>query len=163
MPRQDMRLIEVMLLSAGARDDVLDVLEVEGLDYNVSDRTDNAHASGLVSFPIPSPRVEAIQERLEGLDSGGETYTIVYDPEAVVSSRYGTANTAVDEDGALSPDRISRRELHSKAAELLPDALIYRRSRPSASGLDPEAVHTLLTGVSAVVMIAGVLLEVCRC
>ena len=143
MPRQDMRLIEVMLLSEGARGDVLGVLEAEGLDYNVSDRADNPHASGLVSFPIPATRVEAIQERIEGVETGGETYTIVYDPEAVVSSRFGTANTAVDDDGALSPDRISRRELHSKAAELLPDDLIY----------------TLLTGVSAVVMTAGVLLE----
>lgn len=143
MPRQDMRLIEVMLLSEGVRGEVLDVLEAEGLDYNVSDRTDNPNASGLISFPIPATHVESIQERLAALETGGEMYTIVYDPEAVVSNRFGTANTAIDAGGPLSPDRISRRELHSKAAELLPDYVIY----------------TALTGVSAVVMTAGVLLE----
>lgn len=143
MPRQDMRLIEVMLLSEGVREDVLDVLEAEGLDYNVSDRTDSPHASGLISFPIPATRVESIQERLAALDTDGEIYTVVYDPEAVVSNRFGTANAAVDGRGGLSPDRISRRELHSKAAELLPGRVIY----------------TILTGVSAVVMTAGVLLE----
>ncbi|GAB7095820.1 TIGR00341 family protein [Halolamina litorea] len=143
MPRQDMRLIEVMLLSEGARGDVLDVLEAEGLDYNVSDRTDNPNASGLVSFPIPAPRVESVQERLASVETTGEMYTIVYDPETVVSNRFGTANTAIDSGGAFSPDRISRRELHSKAAELLPDYVIY----------------TVLTGVSAIVMTAGVLLE----
>ena len=59
MPRDDMRLIEVMLLSEAAREQVVGVLETEGLDYNVSDRTDNPHATGLVSFPIPAPNVEA--------------------------------------------------------------------------------------------------------
>ncbi len=138
-----MRLIEVMLLSADAREQVVGVLEEEGLDYNLSDRADTPHASGLVSFPIPAPRVEEIQERLTGLDTRGETYTIVYDPETVVSTRFGAANTTVEEREGLEPERISRRELQSKAAELLPDYVLY----------------TILTGVSAVVMTAGVLLE----
>lgn len=138
-----MRLIEVMLLSRDAREQVVGVLEAEGLDYNISDRTDKPHASGLVSFPIPAPRVEAIQERFTGLDTRGEMYTIVYDPEAVVSTRFGAANTAPDDRSPFVPDRISRRELHTKAAELLPDYVIY----------------TVLTGVSAIVMTAGVLLE----
>ena len=143
MPRDDMRLIEVMVLSEDAREQVVGVLEAERLDYNISDRTDNPHASGLVSFPIPAPKVEEIQERFTGLDTRGDTYTIVYDPEAVVSTRFGAANTTVDDRDALEPDRISRRELQAKAADLLPDYVLY----------------TVLTGVSAVVMTAGVLLE----
>ena len=143
MPRQDMRLIEVMVLSGDARDQVVGVLEAEGLDYSVSDRSDTPHAAGLVSFPIPAPDVEAIQERFTGLKTAGEMYTVVYDPEAVVTNRFGAANATADDSDSLAPDRISRRELHSKAAELLPEYVIY----------------TVLTGVSAVVMTAGVLLE----
>lgn len=143
MPRDDMRLIEVLLFSPDAREQVVGVLEQERLDYTLSDRTDNPRAAGLVSFPIPAPRVEEIQDRFTGLDTRGETYTIVYDPETVVSTRFGAANTTVADREGVDPERVSRRELQSNAAELLPEHVLY----------------TVLTGVSAVVMTAGVLLE----
>lgn len=143
MPRDDMRLIEVLLFSPDAREQVGGVLEQERLDYTLTDRTDTPRAAGLVSFPIPAPRVEEIQDRFTGLDTRGETDTIVYDPETVVSTRFGAANTTVADREGADPERISRRELQSNAAELLPE----------------HVRDTVLTGVSAVVMTAGVLLE----
>lgn len=73
MPRPDTRLIEVMLCSERARADVLDVLEAAGLDYPVSDRTDESSASGLVSVPIPASTVEsllgpAVVDQLAGVE-----------------------------------------------------------------------------------------------
>ncbi len=138
-----MRLVEVMLLADEARTELLDVLDAEQLDYSIVDMTDDPTRSAMISFPVAAHAVESIQDQIADLDCRDEMYTVVYDPETIVSDRL---DDDVEEDpqvGALAPGRISRRELHSKAADLLPDFVIY----------------TILTAISAVVATAGVLLN----
>ncbi|WP_435124502.1 TIGR00341 family protein [Halobaculum sp. D14] len=142
MARQDMRLVEVMILSPEAREAVLGVLDDEGLDYSLNDRSDKPEASAKISFPLPAHGVEPIQERFTEIGIRDSIYTVVYNPEAIVSDRF-VNETGPEHVGALAPGRISRRELHSKAADLIPDFVIY----------------VLMTAISSVVATSGVLLE----
>jgi hypothetical protein len=101
--------------------------------------TNDPSRSAMISFPVAAHAVESIQDEIADLDYRDEMYTVVYDPETIVSDRL---DDDVEEDpqvGALAPGRISRRELHSKAADLLPDFVIY----------------TILTAISAIVATAS--------
>lgn len=142
MAREDMRLVEVMTLSSTAREHVLDVLEAKELDYVVSDRADETDPSATVSFPIPVHAVEPVQVRLDELDLADEIYTVVVDPETVESTRIAESEDPYQEVKGLGHQGVSRSELHSSAADMMPDLAIYG----------------LMTGISAVVATAGVLL-----
>ena len=143
MAREDMRLVEVMMMSDAAREHVLDILEEKELDYVVSDRTDGDNTSATVSVPLPAHAVEPVQDRLDELDLDGDIYTVVVEPEAVVSTRIEDAEGLYQEVEELGHQGVSRSELHSTAADLMPDLTIYG----------------LMTGISAIVATAGVLLE----
>ncbi len=141
--RKDMRLVEVITMSRSTRETVLDVLDDNDLDYTVSDRTDDPETSATVSFPVPANAVEPIQTELANLDLGADMYTVVVEPETVTSERLGPSDDRFEQVEGLGHQGISRGELHSKAADLIPDPAIY----------------SLLTAVSAVVATGGVMLE----
>lgn len=143
MARKDMRLVEIITMSESTRNTVLDVLEANDLDYSISDRTDDPDTSATISLPLPANAVEPIQKELDDLDLGEEMYTVVVEPETVTSDRLGASDNLYDQVEGLGYQGISRSELHSKAADLTPDPVIY----------------SLMTAISAVVATAGVLLE----
>jgi len=140
MSEENMRLLEILVLSADVRAKVTDILEADDLDYVVADGGDDDSAT--VSAPIPAESVEHVQRRLEGLDIHDELYTVVVDTEAVVSDRFETEAKYTTVSG-LGYQGVSRSELHATATNLMPDLTIY----------------TLLTAISAIVAAAGVLLN----
>lgn len=163
MLQDDMRVIEVMTLTETAYGEVVSVLEENELEYVVTDRTPNADrveeadpeagpdkdavispdTSAVVSFPLPAHTVEHVQNEIEDRGVAEHVYTVVNDPEAVVSDRLGEIEEPYQEIRGLGYQGISRSELHSKASDLMPDLTIY----------------TLMTAISAVVATAGVLLN----
>jgi len=143
MARKDMRLVEVITLSEHTRETVLDVLDANDLDYTISDHTHDPDTSATISFPLPSHTVEPIQNELTELDLGEDMYTVVVEPETITSDRLGESDDLYEQVEGLGHQGISRSELHSKAADLTPDLVIY----------------SLMTAISAVVATAGVMLE----
>ncbi len=140
---EDMRLVKVLVLTTETYEQVVDVLETFDLDYVVSDRTDGVDDSAVVQFPLPAETVEHVQGRFESLGIEDDVYTVVMDPEVVVSDRFEDRETLYHEVTGLGYQGISRSELRGQAGSLMPDLSIY----------------TLLTAISAVVATAGVLLN----
>ncbi|RBI60826.1 TIGR00341 family protein [halophilic archaeon] len=138
-----MRLVEVMAMSEKARTETVAFLEEEGLEYTVSDDTRDADATARISFPVSAHRVESVQTGLTERDIAGDIYTVVDNPETIVSARFDDGGEEAAGARVASYQRVSRSELHSKAADLIPNAVVY----------------TLLTAISAIVATAGVLLE----
>ena len=137
-----MRLVEIMTFSEPARANVLDLLARKELDYVVSDHTTGSDPTATVSLPLPAHAVEPIQHELSDLDVDDDLYTVVVDPEAVVSERFGGSSGLYSRVEGLGHQGISRSELRSQAADLIPDLVIY----------------VLMTAISALVATAGVLL-----
>ncbi len=125
MARKDMRLVEVITLSEHTRETVLDVLDANDLDYSISDHTNDPDTSATISFPLPSHTVEPIQNELAALDLGEDMYTVVVEPETITSDRLGESDDRFEQVEGLGHQGISRSELHSKAADLIPDLVIY--------------------------------------
>ncbi|WP_224270861.1 TIGR00341 family protein [Haloprofundus salinisoli] len=140
MMHEDMRLLEVMTFSESTHHEVAALLEEDGLDYVVTDHTDSPGAPGIVSVPIPTQTVEHVQSRLETLDAD-EMYTVVVAPEAVVATTEDGKRAYGRYEG-LEHGGISRSELDSKAADLIPDLGTY----------------AVMTAISAFVATAGVLM-----
>jgi uncharacterized hydrophobic protein (TIGR00341 family) len=138
-----MRLVELLVLSADAREEIVNLFEERELDYAVTDDASNPEAAATIQLPVPAHAVESVQKQLDDLGVGSEMYTIVVNTEAVVSDRFDRSAVADSGIEALGRERVSRNELHSKAADLLPDFVIY----------------ALMTAISAVVATAGVLLD----
>ncbi|WP_433630482.1 hypothetical protein [Halomicrococcus sp. NG-SE-24] len=143
MAREDMRLVEVMAMSEKARTETVAFLEEEGLKYTVSDDTRDADAAAHISFPVSAHRVESVQTGLTERDIAGEIYTVVDNPETIVSARFDDGVDGAAGARVASYQRVSRSELHSKAADPIPNVVVY----------------TILTAISAIVATAGVLLE----
>ncbi|MCU4800114.1 TIGR00341 family protein [Halobacteria archaeon HArc-gm2] len=143
MARQDLRVVEVLTLTRAAREEVVGVLDANELEYVLTDESGGDSEMATISFPLPTQTVEHIQTRLEELDIDDELYTIVIDPEAVVSDRFGDSDDPYDEVRGLGYQGISRSELISTATDMVPDRTIY----------------LLMTAISAVVATAGVLLN----
>ncbi len=139
-----MRKVELVVMDREVLSGITTLLDDEGIDFAVSDHSDGGDAA-LVVFMVPANAVEPIQDRIDGaLDDmgvGNDTYTVVSDPEAVVSPRLDVREQYGNM-GAEGPERISRDELHSTAADMLPDGTIYG----------------ILTAIAAVVATSGVLL-----
>lgn len=137
-----MRLVEIMTFSEPIRAEILDLLARKELDYVITDHTDDGDESATISLPLPAHAVEPIQHSLDDLGAEEDLYTVVVDPEAVVSRRFeGSSNLYSTVEG-LGHQGISRSELRSQAADLIPDFVIY----------------ALMTAISALVATAGVLL-----
>jgi uncharacterized hydrophobic protein (TIGR00341 family) len=138
-----MRILEVLVLTSGAGEQVFSLLEEDELDYVVSDRTDAPGGSAVVSVPLPTSAVEHVQSRLEALEIRDDIITVVVDPEAVVTDRFDATDNPYNEVQGLGYQGISRSELRSKATDMIPDRPIY----------------LLMTAISAIVATTGVLLN----
>ncbi|WP_435362841.1 TIGR00341 family protein [Haloarchaeobius sp. DYHT-AS-18] len=136
-----MRLVQVMI-PAGKREAVLDLLDDEGIDYVLTDETSGRKYTGVVSFPLPSEAVEPILHELREAGIERQSYTVVVDAETVVSKKFERLKEKYAREEETS-NRISREELKSQASEMAPEVPAY----------------ALLTVVSVVIATAGVLLD----
>lgn len=130
-------------MTESTRNTVLEVLRERDLDYTISDHTDDPETSASISFPVPAHSVEPVQKRFDELGIGEDMYTVVVEPETVTSDRFGESDDLYEQVEGLGHQGVSRSELHSDAADLTPDLVIY----------------ALMTAVSAVVATAGVMLR----
>ncbi|WP_406656519.1 TIGR00341 family protein [Methanolobus sp. ZRKC2] len=108
-----MRIVQV-LIPNGKREPVLATLDEEKIDYAVWEETGRGDFEALVQFPIPPIGVEPIMEKLQNVGISKDTYTIVYSPETVVSSRLDALQKR------FSGKRIAREELIARAEDLAP-------------------------------------------
>ena len=138
-----MRLLEILVMSADAREKIRSLFEDHDLDYAISDNAANPDTAAVVKLPLPAHGVEPVQRRLRELELDAELYTVVVNTEAVVSGRFDGTWDSEGSIEALGRGRVSRDELHSKAADMLPDLVVF----------------VLMTAISAVVATAGVLLD----
>jgi hypothetical protein len=81
-----MRIVQV-LIPNGKREPVLTLLEDENIDYAVWEETGRRDFEALVQFPVPPIGVEPVFDKLRKAGVSRGTYTIVYSPEMVVSTR----------------------------------------------------------------------------
>lgn len=121
MSRQDMRLVEVLTLTQEAREEVTGVPDDAELDHVLTDGSAGRTGTATVKFPLPTHTVEHVQTGLEELGIDDELYTVVDDPEAIVSDRFGEREDPYHEVRGLGYQGVSRSELIAKATDLLPD------------------------------------------
>ncbi|WP_246391712.1 TIGR00341 family protein [Halosimplex pelagicum] len=138
----DMRAVEVLVMDPDTFQEVVGVLRKFDLDYVVTDRTDG-DGTAVIRFPLPAQTVEHVQDRFEAMGIDDSLYTIIVDPEVIISDRFDGATEPYHEVKGLGYQGISRTELQGKTADLLPDLSIY----------------VLLTVISSLVATAGVLLN----
>ncbi|QCD67060.1 TIGR00341 family protein [Halomicrobium sp. ZPS1] len=138
-----MRVVRVLTLTDNARHRVTEVLEENELDYVLTEEVDAGTETAAIEFPLPTQTVEHIQTKLRELDIDDELYTVVIEPEAVVSDRLGRGENPYHEVKGLGYQGVARGELVSKASNMVPDQVIY----------------LLMTAISAIVATAGVLLN----
>jgi len=143
MVRKDMRLVEILVLSADARERIVGLFEERDLDYVVTDDASDTESSAIIKLLLPVRAVETVQRRLADLDLSDDRYTVVVNTKTIVSGGFEEAWISDAEIESVSRQRVARDELHSKAADLLPQFLIY----------------VLMTAISATVATAGVLLD----
>ncbi len=113
-----MRLVQV-LVPRGKRDAVLGALDEEGIDYAVFDETGRTEFSALVTFPVPPSAVEPILEKLRMAGVEEDAFTIVLQPETVVSKRIAELRRR------YSGFNIAREELRERAAEMAPESSTF--------------------------------------
>lgn len=142
MKIKDMRVLKILVTGEEMPSTILEVLDGNDLDYVISDSSTDDSAAAMISCPVPAPSVEAVREDLNELGLEDRVYIVLVDPEAVVPTGTESEDPYSQVEG-LGYQGISRGELHSKAADLIPDFTIYG----------------LMTVISAVIATAGVLLE----
>jgi uncharacterized hydrophobic protein (TIGR00341 family) len=135
------RLVEVSV-PAGKRESVLSALDDEGIDYVVTEETSGREYTAVVSFPVPKTAVEPVLEKLRECGVAEDAFTVVLDAETVISRRFEELQDRYDEESGNN-DRIAREELTAQARDLAPNMQTY----------------LVLTGVSAIVATAGLLLD----
>ncbi len=143
MAQEDMRLVDVMAMSKEARERTVEFLDREELDYTVSDDANGSAESACISLPVPARYVEPLRAEFDDIGVGDDVYTVVTKPEAIVSSRFDHVEKQYEATGTFGHQRVARSELHSKAADLIPD----------------HGVLVIMTAISALVATAGVLLD----
>lgn len=136
-----MRYLEVMI-PAGRREDVLEILDEEGIDYAVSDEVSARAYTATVRFPLPGHAVEPVLDRLTEAGISDDVNVVVIDAETVVSKKFTTLKEQ-RERGLLGGGRLSRQELQARATELTPTFSVY----------------ATMTLISAIVATAGLLLD----
>ncbi|WP_071391268.1 TIGR00341 family protein [Haloprofundus marisrubri] len=136
-----MRLVQVMV-PAGKREAILDLLDDEGIDYALSDETSGREYIAIVSIPLPTNAVEPVLEKLREAGIERDAYTVVLDAETVISRRFDGLREKYDEEEE-NGDRIAREELIASAQQLAPEMPVF----------------VTMTIISAVVATAGLLLN----
>lgn len=143
MVKEDMRLVEITVLTKKARKKVLEIIRDEDIEFTLTAQGCESDADAVVSFPFPTRAVEPLRDRLHDLGIGDDIYTIVTEPAAVTSRQIDQLG---EYDSLLRPGRrhrISRSELHSQASDLLPHFSTY----------------LLLCMISAILVTSGILLD----
>ncbi len=136
-----MRLLQV-LVPAGKREAVEDLLTEEGIDFVLTDETSTREVDGVAYVPLPKNAVEPILDRLDDLGVERESYTVVLSAETVESDRFDDLRERFSSDD-IDEERISRQELQAEATGLTPSFDVY----------------VTMTVISAVVATAGLLLD----
>ncbi|WP_254807484.1 TIGR00341 family protein [Natronosalvus amylolyticus] len=108
-----MRLVQI-LIPEGSKDSALTALDEQGIDYAVFEEVGRGDFEAMVQFPVPPSGVETILERLTDAGVRSDAYTIILPTETVVSERL---SALIERFPGL---RISREELHARAADLAP-------------------------------------------
>jgi uncharacterized hydrophobic protein (TIGR00341 family) len=108
-----MRLVQ-LLIPAGTRAAVVEVLDAEGIDYAIFDEVGRGDFEAMVQFPVPPSGVEPLLERLTEAGVREDAYTIVLPTETVVSQRLPALRER------FPSLRISREELLASAEALAP-------------------------------------------
>jgi uncharacterized hydrophobic protein (TIGR00341 family) len=134
------RLVQVSV-PTGKRETVTAALDDEDVDYVVTEEVSDRGYDVVISFPLPTPAVEPVLERLREAGIERDAYTVVVGAETVVSKRFESLAERY-EDGE-NAERIAREELRSRANDL-------------ATG--PNTFFGL-TVVSVVIATAGLLLD----
>ncbi|MFB6140642.1 MAG: TIGR00341 family protein [Halosimplex sp.] len=124
------------------RDQVLEVLDEEGIDYVLTETTDDPDYAVTVFFPLPTEAVEPVLQSFEELGVGDAGHSVTVPAESVVSSDFEELQRQF-EAAEDTDDQMAFEELRTQARELLPTARTY----------------ALLSVVSAVVATAGLLLD----
>jgi len=136
------RLVQVTI-PTGRRDAVVRTLDDEGIDYVVTDETEDREVAAVATFPLPQAAVEPVLGRLQEVGIDERTVTVVVAAETVVSDRFDELEAEYAETADREEDRISRQELQTKAEELVSGAQTF----------------VLMTVLSAVIATAGLLLD----
>jgi len=136
------RLVQVTI-PTGRRDAVVRTLDDEGIDYVVTDETEDREVAAVATFPLPQAAVEPVLERLQEVGIDERTVTVVVAAETVVSDRFDELEAEYAETAEREEDRISRQELQTKAEELVSGTQTF----------------VLMTVLSAVIATAGLLLD----
>ncbi|WP_227380564.1 TIGR00341 family protein [Haladaptatus halobius] len=122
---------------------VLEILDDEGIDFDITTEISNRNYAAVVSFPLPTNAVEPVLDRLRengGLDE--DTYMIIVDAETVIAPHFESLKERY---AAETPGegRIAREELYTRANNLVPDFGTY----------------LIMTIISAVVAAIGLLVN----
>ena len=118
-----MRYLEITV-PTGHRQNVLDILEDERIDYVVSDETSGRGYTAVVRFPLPTRAVEPVLDRLNRTGISDEARVIVVDAETVISQQFDDLLDQHSHSGTKG-ERTSRQVLRTKAEELTPAFPIY--------------------------------------
>lgn len=127
----------------GKRDPITAILDEEGIDYVMTEEVGQDDPSAVVSFPLPTPAVESVLERLREVRAEEDAYTVVTDAETVVSQQFEELEARYEEDSPSSVNRIAREELSSRAQEM---SSAFR-------------TFLLMTAVAALIATTGLLLD----
>ena len=135
-----MRLVQ-LTIPVGKRDELLNALDSEDIEYVVSDETSGRDFDAIAYIPLPTSAVEPILETLRDAGLDEDSFTVVLDANTVISERFDELEQRYAEE--VDEDRIARDELVSAASDLAPGTSTY----------------AIMTIVSAVVATAGLLLN----
>jgi uncharacterized hydrophobic protein (TIGR00341 family) len=113
------RLVQV-IVPAGKRGAVLEVLEEESIDYVVTDEDSNREYTAVVYFPLPTSAVEPILDDLRETGLEEESYTVILETQTVISRKFDELTERYEADEGESEDRIPREEIRAGARALIP-------------------------------------------
>ena len=133
-----MRLVRV-LVPDEHRQDLLDALSDDGIDYVVTAESSRRDDASIVEFPLPTQAVETVMDDLRdaGLD---RHYTVVSSAETVNTENFGQLRERFSRE---QDDSVDRAEIRAKATQMTPN---------------PTTYYTM-TFLSAVVAASGLLLD----
>jgi uncharacterized hydrophobic protein (TIGR00341 family) len=134
-----MRLIQVQVPES-CRDEVLTVLREEGIDVLQTELAGDGDL--LVEFPLPTPGVDGVVERLYEAGLPEDGYTVILNAEGAQTPNYAELESRFVEDAAEG-ESISNEEVRTKALDMVPGAVSYYA----------------MTALSALVATAGLLLD----
>ena len=136
-----MRLVQVSI-PAGKRELVANVLEEEGVDYMLTDETSGREYTAIAYFPLPTPAVQPILDKLQDAGLGEDPHAVIIDAETDTSRQYEELERRFAEEND-DPTTIAREEIRTEAREMTPEFPAF----------------VAMTVISAVVATAGMLLD----